>query len=98
MGLCFAVQQWEDRRFSVECITAEVKDLYRLDAGQARRIQEINYDFYDRVNKASLHYLLNEEACEKEIERLTLEKNEAVMSVVNHRMNHRTAGRTVGLQ
>jgi len=88
------VEQWEDRRFSVECITAEVQDLYRLDATQATRIKQINYDFYDRVSKASFHYLLNEQACEQEIEKLTQEKNEAIMRVVQHRAMQ---GRKVGL-
>ncbi|MBL0739621.1 hypothetical protein [Chryseolinea lacunae] len=82
MGLCFAVQQWEDRKFSVACITAEVQGLYNLDEVQARLIQQINYDFYDEVSKASIHHLFDEQKCEQEIETLTQKKNAAVMKVV----------------
>lgn len=82
MGLCFAVQQWEDRKFSVACITAEVQGLYNLNEGQARLIQQINYDFYDEVSKTSLQHLFDEKQCEQEIETLTQKKNAAVMKVV----------------
>ncbi|HEY5915943.1 MAG TPA: hypothetical protein VIU13_01010 [Chryseolinea sp.] len=72
---------WEERTAFVENITWELQSQLTLSKGQALKIMEINYEFYDAVSDAQQDSDNN--ILPEQINRLIIDKNRKIMNVLN---------------
>ena len=80
IGLFNLGLSWEERTTFVENITWELQSQLTLSKGQARKIMEINYEFYDAVSEAQQN---SDNILPEQINRLIINKNRKIMNVLN---------------
>ncbi|HEY9049118.1 MAG TPA: hypothetical protein VIN08_24625 [Ohtaekwangia sp.] len=83
IALINLMQQWEERKISVEHSTAELQCTLKLDASQTVKMQEITYEYYDQMAKAYSKYFFNTEKCEDEVRQLQKRREQTVFKVLN---------------
>lgn len=77
IGLLNLGLSWEERTAFVEDITWELQSQLALTKGQATKIMEINYEFYDAVSS------MQHKGTDEQIDKLITDKNSKILNVLS---------------
>ncbi len=83
IALINGMQQWEERKMSVENSTAELQCTLKLDPSQTVKMQEITYEYYDQMAKAYSRYFFNTAKCEDAVRTLQQRRNQTMLQLLN---------------
>ena len=91
-GLCGIANSWNEcepdldaRETAVAYITWEFKSLLQLDANQARKIKQINYEFYDEASKLYEADLSPVGTRDLEVRQLLSDRTTKIMTVLSEK-------------